>query len=188
MERMTVEEYRQLSQVDPKRSYIGRVNKAQGESFENLVNDACEYYKMKGIACIKKTPEPMKPISKQMPDGSFKAVFTKKAQADYKGTLKEGGKSIGFEAKHTDTDRMQQSRVTKEQSDDLDDMQEMNARCFVLCSFGFSRFFRVPWGVWKNMNQIYGRKYVTPADIEQYEITYNGTLLFLNESEVLPND
>ena len=187
MERMTVEQYRQLSQVDPKRSYIGRVNKAQGESFENLIDAACEYYKMNGIAYIKKTPEPMRPISKQMKDGSFKAVFVKKAQADYRGVLK-GGKAIAFEAKHTIKDRLQQSCVSTEQSDDLDSMQEMDARCFVLCSFGFSRFFRVPWGVWKNMKQIYGRKYVTPADIEQYEITYNGTLLFLNESEVLPND
>ena len=59
----------------------------------------------------------MRPI-KDMGGGKFLAVYTKAAQADYKGLL-AGGRAINFEAKHTDTGRMEQSRVTEDQAERL---------------------------------------------------------------------
>lgn len=183
MERMTVSEYKKTLLPDPPTKKVqnqikGTVNRRNGQLFERLIESSCEKYYRDGVAYIEKTPEPMRPISKQNKNGSFTAVFEKMAQADYKGTLK-GGRAIGFEAKHTESDRIKREAVSEEQEKCLDRMMEMGATCFVLVSFGFRDFFRVPWGVWKNMRPIYGRKYLKPEDIEQYRVEYGMYLKFL---------
>lgn len=40
----------------------------------------------------------------------------------------------------------------------------------------------VPWDIWKTMKDHFGRKYVTEADLEKYQVqtAWNGTLLLLN--------
>ena len=66
-ERMTAEQYRAHLQ--------GKVNRAQGAAFEDIIEASCLQYKLEGEAFIEKTPEPMKVI--QVLDrvrGSFKAV------------------------------------------------------------------------------------------------------------------
>lgn len=181
MNRMSIEEYKQLAGAHDQavRNRIqGKVNRNNGDLFEALIEASCEYYLREGIAYIEKTPEPMKPISKADKRGRFTAVFEKKAQADYKGSLK-GGRAVAFEAKHTDADRILQNAVSDEQEKCLDSMMQMSAVCFVLVSFGFRDFYKVPWGVWKNMKQIYGRKYLKPEDIEQYRVKFRGVLYFL---------
>ncbi len=183
MERMTVSEYKKTLLPDTPSKKVqnqikGAVNRRNGQLFEGLIQSSCEKYYIDGVAYIEKTPEPMRPISKQNKNGSFTAVFEKMAQADYKGTLK-GGRAIGFEAKHTEADRIKREAVSSEQEKCLDRMMEMGATCFVLVSFSFRDFFRVPWGVWKNMKPIYGRKYLKPEDIEQYRVEYGMYLKFL---------
>lgn len=37
----------------------GRRSKAAGEYWENMIEAACQHYRLKGIAEITKTPEPM---------------------------------------------------------------------------------------------------------------------------------
>ena len=185
MEHMTAEEYKKLAGANDKavRARIqGIVNRRNGELFENLIEASCNHFRMKGIAYIEKTPEPMRPISKPDKRGRFTAVFEKMAQADYKGALK-GGKAIAFEAKHTDADRIQRSAVSDEQEKCLDSMLEMGAECFVIVSFGFQKFYKVPWGLWKNMKQLFGRKYLKPEDITEYRIKYDGVLHFVNDKE-----
>lgn len=184
MERMSVSEYKDMMS-DPKqktknvRNRIkGTVNRRNGKLFEGIIEAACEQYFIKDIAHIEKTPEPMRPITGQSKDGSFKAVFEKKAQADFKGTLK-GGRSVHFEAKHTDADRIEYSAVSDKQEENLDKTMQMDGVCFVLVSFGFQSFYKVPWGVWKNMKGIFGRKYLKPEDLEQYKVEYMGYLKFL---------
>ena len=181
MEKMNIADYRKLAGEPNKKvqnQIKGAVNRRNGQLFEGLIQSACIRYEMDDVAYIEKTPEPMRPISGQRRDGSFIAVFEKKAQADYKGTLK-GGKAIGFEAKHTEADRIKREAVSDEQEKCLDKMMNMGAVCFVLVSFGFRSFYKVPWGVWKNMKQIYGRKYLKPEDIEQYKVEHIGYLKFL---------
>lgn len=159
MERMTAAQYRASIQ--------GKVNRAQGLAFEEIVNAACEYYKLTGEAFIEKTPEPMKPL--QVIDrqrGIFKAVFQKAAQPDYKGTLK-GGRAICFEAKHTSTNWIRQDAVTEEQWKALDLHEAMGAWCFVLVSLEW-KYYRVPWAKWKTMQEDHGHKYMNPTDIAPY--------------------
>lgn len=150
------------------KSYQGMRNRAQGKLFEQRIDAALARYDRLGLATVEKTPEPMRPI-KRLTEGRFVAVFEKPAQPDYKGTLK-GGRAVVFEAKHTSTGQMDQSRVTADQAKRLDRHQALGALCFVVAGFGQEDVFRVPWEVWRDMKAAFGRKYVKPIDLEAYRV------------------
>ena len=150
------------------KSYQGMRNRAQGKFFEQRIDAALARYDRLGLATVEKTPEPMRPI-KRLTEGRFVAVFEKPAQPDYKGTLK-GGRAVVFEAKHTSTGQMEQSRVTADQAKRLDRHQALGALCFVVAGFGQEDVFRVPWEVWRDMKAAFGRKYVKPIDLEAYRV------------------
>ena len=97
------------------------------------------------------------------------------------GTIK-GGRTVMFEAKFTAADRMEQSRVLQSQQDYMDRHQALGARCFVIAGFSSGMVYCVPWDIWKTMKDHFGRKYVTEADLEKYQVqtAWNGTLLLLN--------
>ena len=58
----------------------------------------------------------------------------------------------------------------------------LGAECFVMVSFGFERFFKIPWTVFRDMKEHYGRKYITPEDVQEYKVRYiGGVLQFLQE-------
>lgn len=160
-----------------------RMNRHQGRDFENLIGAACAYYRDRGVADIEKTPEAMKPIA-NMGKGKFVAVYTEKAQADFKGLLK-GGQAVNFEAKHTTTERMEQDRVTPEQAARLRRARDYGGQAFVICSFSGLDFFRIPWSVWENMKGRFGHKYFTVQEAEPWRIRIGGpgVLLFLEGME-----
>ena len=161
----------------------GRRSKAAGEYWENMIEAACQHYRLKGIAEITKTPEPMRPI-KSLGQGKFIAHYEKMAQPDYKGTL-AGGKAVVFEAKHTDSDRIEQSRLTDEQVESLSTHHSLGAAAFVLVSVGLQDFFRVPWEVWRDMKDIYGHKHMKLAELEPYRVQYIvGVLKLLEGIEI----
>ena len=149
---------------DPKRQMLGKIAKARGKQFESRIDDSFAYYAQKGFAIIEKTPEPMHP-TKNLGNGKFIAYYEKQAQPDYKGTIK-GGRTVMFEAKFTAADRH----------------QALGARCFVIAGFSSGMVYCVPWDIWKTMKDHFGRKYVTEADLEKYQVqtAWNGTLLLLN--------
>lgn len=166
---------------DPRRQYQGAVSKAKGKFFEDYIDKSFDHYRYKGLAIIEKTPEPMRP-SKSLGNGKFIAFFEKKAQPDYKGTIK-GGRSVLFEAKFTSSDRMEQSRVLPEQADRLTRHQQLGALCFVIIGFDSGATYRIPWNAWRNMKELFGRKYVTEADLKKYRVATekNGVLLLLED-------
>ena len=165
---------------DPKRQLLGKIARQKGQYFEQRLDSTFDYYRERGYAEIEKTPEPMKVI-KPEGNGRFLACYTKKAQVDYKGTIK-GGRTVMFEAKFTAVDRMEQSRVLQSQQDYMDRHQALGARCFVIAGFSSGMVYCVPWDIWKTMKDHFGRKYVTEADLEKYQVqtAWNGTLLLLN--------
>lgn len=167
-----------------RRSYIGARSRAEGAGFEVIISSACDYYRAIGRADIEKTPEPMKPLGGADRAGRFLACYTKQAQPDYKGILK-GGRAINFEAKHTDSDRMTADRVSDAQALRLSRTESLGGVAFVLCSFYGRDFYRVPWPVWRDMKRLFGRKYITPADLAEYRIRVAapGVLLFLEGVE-----
>lgn len=153
----------------------GARNRAAGLHFEQIVEAACQYYRGEGIAEIDKTPEPFA-VERHVGGGKFIGHYQKQAQPDFKGTLTGGG-SIVFEAKHTEQGKIEQGVVTPEQTRALKRHYKMGADCSVIVSFGFTLFYRVPWTVWLDMKNKYGRKYLTPEDIPEYRITYAGGVL-----------
>lgn len=163
-----------------RRSYMGARSRAEGEGFENIINSACEYYRAIGRADIEKTPEPMKPLGGADCSGRFLACYTKQAQPDYKGVL-SGGRAVVFEAKHTDTGRLMHKRVSPAQAACLRRISQLGGIAFVLCSFNGREFYRIPWQIWEDMKDVFGRKYITPADLAEYRISVAapGVLLFL---------
>ena len=158
----------------------GRRSRAKGKAFEELLDKTFAYYSTKGFAKIDKTPEPMKVI-RSMGQGRFLACYTKSAQPDYKGTIK-GGRTVIFEAKFTEHDRLLQDAVSDEQAEYMETEDRLGARCYVVCGFSTGNVYRVPWGVWCNMKRIYGHKYVTEEEIKQYQVSksWNDVLLILD--------
>lgn len=163
-------------------SYQNSSNRAKGQYFEELIARSMEYYRAKGWASIEKTPEPMKPI-RNNGDGTFQAVYTKKAQPDYKGVL-SGGQAIIFEAKYTDKDRIYQNAVTREQEACLDCYASLNARCFIMVCLQGIDFYRVPWTVWKGMKEAFGHKYMTRANLERFKVPRKDVVHLLDGLEL----
>ena len=172
-----------------RRSYMGARSRAEGAGFETIISSACDYYRAIGRADIEKTPEPMKPLGGADRSGRFLACYTKQAQPDYKGVL-SGGRAVVFEAKHTDTGRLMHNRVSPAQAACLRRISQLGGIAFVLCSFNSREFYRIPWPVWDNMKNAFGRKYITSADLAEYRIRVAapGVLLFLEGVETNASD
>ena len=162
------------------RSMRGRQSRINGDYFEGIIDASLRWYEEKGVACIEKTPEPMKPLGPPNKKGQFLACYTKAGQPDFKGTL-TGGRSVVFEAKHTDSDKIDYSRLTDEQIEKLSKHDELGAAAFVLVSFGLQDFYRIPWEVWRDMKAIYGRKHLKKKELEQYRVQYIAGVIKLLE-------
>ncbi len=155
---------------------------AKGHTFEQCIISGCEQYKRDNKAVIDKTPEPFR-VMRKSSEGLFTGRFTSPAQPDFQGTVK-GGRSIVFEAKSTTKDRIQRRVLTDTQMKVLEQHEKAGAICGVVCCIGESAFF-VPWCVWRDMKAIYGRQYVTAADIDAYKVRYDISVHFLdNMAEV----
>ena len=162
------------------RSQRGLQSKRAGEHFENLISASLNWYKDKGVAFIEKTPEPMCPLRPPNRMGQFLACYTKAGQPDFKGTL-TGGRAVVFEAKHTDGDRIEYGRLTKEQIDSLTEHHRLGAAAFIMVSFELQDFYRVPWETWRDMKTIYGHKHMTRAELEPFRVQYIAGVLKLLE-------
>ena len=158
----------------------GRANRAEGRAFEEKIDKAFAYYKARGWAQIDKTPEPTKVI-KRLDGGKFIAVIDRKAQPDYKGTI-NGGRSVMFEAKFTTSDRITDTRVTEAQWKYLAQAASLGAFCYILAGFSTGSVYKIPWEIWSKMKEYFGRKYVTEADLTQYQVqlAWNGLLQIIN--------
>ena len=157
--------------------YQNAVNNAQGHSFEEYIKAGCALYSRQGRAEIDKIPEPFR-VMEKLGGGIFKGRFTARAQPDFQGTL-AGGRSIVFEAKHTTTDRLKRDVLTGEQQDTLERHAASGAVAAVCAGIG-NDFFFVPWAVWRDMKEHFGRKYVTAANLEPFRVRFNGAVLFLD--------
>ncbi len=166
------------SQRAAAQQYQNAVNNAQGHSFEDYIKSACVLYSQQGRAEIEKTPEPFRVTAKNRKDGTFSGRFTAHAQPDFQGTL-DGGRSIVFEAKYTTTDRLKKEAVTEEQAKRLQLHHERGALAGV-CAGIQNNFFFVPWPIWDDMKNLYGRKYVTADDLKTFRVKFNGSVLFLD--------
>lgn len=74
--------------------------------------------------------------------------------------------------------RIQKSALTDPQTQWLDAQRAMGALAFVCVDIN-GRFFMIPWGIWRDMRGIYGKKFLMPDDIPEYEVIYDGSIRFL---------
>jgi len=160
------------------RSFRNRMSNAAGHFFENFIQGGCEYYASVGKAVIEKVPEPFRVMKKDARTQIATVQFTKKAQPDFIGTLR-GGRTIVFEAKKTDTDRIKFDVLTETQRKALEEHHKMGAYAGVCVGIKEQCFF-VPWEVWREMKMLYGRKYLMQADIQEYRVKYKGAIFFLD--------
>ncbi|MBQ8616355.1 MAG: Holliday junction resolvase RecU [Clostridia bacterium] len=165
---------------DPRHQLQGLRNREHGKAFEDMLDRTFDYYNERGFAIVDKTPEPMK-VLRRLEKGRFIACFLKKAQPDYKGTMK-GGRSVMFEAKYTTQPRMAQDVVSEAQWKYLDRSTALGARCYVLAGFKSGGVYRIPWTDWTDMKRLFGHKYVTEDQIQRYQVkrAWNDTLLILD--------
>ena len=162
-----------------KQRYKNRLSNAQGQHFEREILAGCRMYQQHGIATIDKTPEPFR-VSKKSKDGIFTGRFSTPAQPDFQGTLK-GGRSVVFEAKRTGKDRITRNVLTDTQMDVLEGHNRLGALCGVCVNIQ-EGFFFIPWNVWRDMKEMYGRQYLKADDIEEYRVRFDGAVHFLEKS------
>lgn len=158
------------------KSWQNKANNNRGHQLEMLISLGCKYYRSKGIAEIEKTPEPFR-TTKSNRDGTFEGRFTGNAQPDFQGTIK-GGQSIVFEAKATSTDKLKQSVLSDEQTRCLASHYYLGAICGVCCNIGKTYAF-VPWSIWEQMKDLYGRKYMTEKELQDFSVRAPGYIDFL---------
>lgn len=162
-----------------RQQYKNRQNNAQGQHFEREILAGCRMYKQQGIAAIDKTPEPFR-VSKKNKNGVFTGRFSAPAQPDFQGTL-HGGRSIVFEAKRTGKDRINRNVLTDTQMDVLEKHNRLGALCGVCVNIK-DDFFFIPWNVWRDMKEMYGRQYLKADDIKEYRVQFDGAVHFLDKA------
>lgn len=166
---MSIEEYRSLAskgkRKNPLRQLQGKINHILGETFENRITDICTYYEMNKLAKIEKTPEPMK-ILQHIDSGRFEAVFTKAAQPDFKGCIK-GGRTVVFDAKFTEADRITYQALSDFQRETLLSYKNLGAMSFVIVGFSNGKIYKIDIDTWNNMREQFGRKYILQQELDE---------------------
>ncbi len=168
-----------------RRSLKSRTSNAQGHIFEDNIKKACQIYSQQGRAEIDKTPEPFRVLKKHS-NGKFTGIFTALAQPDFQGTLADGH-SVVFEAKYTTAARMERSVLTQNQMEVLEAHHVLGAMSFVVIGIQ-SDFYTIPWSIWRDMKQHFGRQYIAPADIEKWRIKFDGAVRFLDFVHEIPQN
>lgn len=158
-------------------SMTNRCSNDRGRSFENLIMKGCQAYALEGRAVINKVYEPYRCI-KKLQSGGFVGQFTGRAEPDFKGVLR-GGRAIAFEAKSTKKSRIQYNALTDDQMRWLQIQENIGAEVFVCIDIS-GRFFMLPWKQWRDMKNIYGKKFLMAGDIEDFEALFDGVVRFLD--------
>lgn len=161
---------------DVEQAQRNRRSNARGRGFENLLMKGCQHYQNRGTAVINKVYEPYI-CTKVLRDGKFTGRFLDRAEPDFKGVL-DGGRAVAFEAKSTSKSRIQYNALTSTQLDWLREQYDMGALAFVAIDIQ-GRFFSIPYPVWADMKNIFGKKFLVPGDIEEYEVIFDGKPLLL---------
>ena len=173
----TTKSWEQPDMNAAKRSYQAAMSNGRGRQHEMMIEGACRHYKQIGRAKVEKMPEPFRVMKKDQ-RGIATVRFTAHAEPDFIGCV-AGGRSLAFEAKHTDHEKLHQKVVTPTQAESLQAYEEMGAIAAVCAGIG-DECFMIPWTIFANMKKLYGRLYVTAEDVVMYKVKFNGLILFLD--------
>ncbi|WP_303997128.1 Holliday junction resolvase RecU [Megamonas hypermegale] len=162
------------------RKKVNMINNAQGKIFENQILAACLGYLYDGRACVDKIPEPFGVTKKDYKTGEFSGRFFshKKAQPDFQGTV-TGGRSIVFEAKKTEKNKIALSVLSSNQEKVLERHYRLGAITGV-CVCIKDEFYFVPYALWRLCSEQWDRKYFVPEDLREFKVKFNGAVNFLD--------
>lgn len=154
------------------------MSNGRGRLHEQMILAACRAYHDQGRANIIKVHEPFRVLKKNRAQGIATVRFTARAQPDFIGCL-PSGEMIAFEAKHTDTDRLQFKAVTPTQAQALQDFHKMGAFAAVCAGIG-DQYFMIPWSIFAGMKTLLGRQHIRAEDIQKYRVKFDGVIWFLD--------
>ena len=157
------------------------MSNGRGRVHEQMIEGACRAYEAEGRAYIVKVPEPFRVITKNRGRGIATVQFIAHAQPDFIGCI-AGGASIAFEAKHTDGEKLLQRVVTPTQAAALQRFADLGGAAAVCAGIG-DECFMLPWSVFADMKKLYGRLYVTAADVAEYKVKFDGVIWFLDYAD-----
>ena len=157
------------------------MSNGRGRLYEQMIEGACRSYQIQNRAYIVKVPEPFRVITKNRGRGIATVQFIAHAQPDFVGCI-AGGSTIAFEAKHTDGEKLLQRVVTPTQAAALQKFHELGGAAAVCAGIG-DDCFMIPWAVFADMKRLYGRLYVTAADIAEYRVKFDGVIWFLDYAD-----
>lgn len=124
----------------------------RGRSLEELISHANDYYRLKGLGMMVKVPTEFLPLRNSR--GAVHGVkVTHKATVDFIGRW--FGRPIAVEAKATSTGAIRLDAVKLNQAQDLTDWSFGGyGYGLVVVSFGYERFFAVPWQAWSEAHYV----------------------------------
>lgn len=161
-----------------KRAEANKSSRRNGRVFEDMIERACKFYEDAGLARITKVPEARRVVGRTAGRGSLMiCANAAKADPDFMGSVAPDGKCIVFDAKHTDKEKILLNALTENQRDIMAAHEKCGARCFVAVSFGFEKYFMIPYDMWRDMKVVFGRQYILPDDeqIQAYSVPFEVT-------------
>lgn len=161
-----------------RRAEANRASRKNGRVFEDMIERACKFYEEAGTARITKVPEARRVVGRTAGRGSLMiCANAAKADPDFMGSVAPDGKCMVFDAKHTDKGKILLNALTDNQRDIMDKHMACGAECFVAVSFGFERYYMIPYAIWKDMKAVFGRQYILPDDeqIQGYSVPFEIT-------------
>ena len=87
---------------------------------------------------------------------------------------------MGGQSKRRGKDRINRNVLTDTQMDVLEKHNRLGAFCGVCVNIQ-DDFFFIPWNVWRDMKEMYGRQYLKAEDIEGYKVRFDGAVHFLDK-------
>lgn len=157
-------------------SASNRATRAEGRMFEESILRACEVYKANGTAVINKIPEPRRVVGRTGGRSSLMICCNeKKSDPDFMGSVSPGGRCIIFDAKATHKDRMEKTVLTDHQREIMEAHFACGSDCYMALSFDFKAYYFLPYAMWRDMKEIFGRQYILPDDkqIQPYLVPFD---------------
>lgn len=161
-----------------KRAEANKSSRRNGRVFEDMIERACKFYEDAGLARITKVPEARRVVGRTAGRGSLMiCANAAKADPDFMGSVSPDGKCMVFDAKHTDKGKILLNALTENQRDIMAAHEKCGAKCFVAVSFGFEKYFMIPYDMWRDMKAVFGRQYILPDDeqIQGYSVPFEVT-------------
>lgn len=152
----------------------GKRGKVYGDQFERLIELSCNRYASEGMAYINKTYPAFTTTGRK--GRLITGFYGSTGQPDFVGTLKNG-RSIVFEAKHTNTTNIEFKRIVPHQKHALKRHHELGAESFILIAFKLDNIYKISIKDWLELEKNIDKKSVNEKDLAEYKLNKDKGLI-----------